>query len=231
MSNISPALSFETQYWYLRNHKLFSMLSGAEMKAICLISKFKTGKKGEVIYFNQNDHQRVYSLKKGTIKIVEIDEAGNEIVKDILQAGDLFGQFSLGEGQSEEYAVVLSESTAICSFKIEDFEEVLSNNPNLALKYTKLVGLRFKRLENRYANLMFKDVRSRLSLFLKDWVTKQVDGKQTDIILDNYLTHQDIASLICSTRQTVTALFNELKIKGLLDYSRTQIIIPDINKI
>ena len=48
-----------------------------------------------------------------------------------------------------------------------------------------------------------------------------------EIILKNYLTHQDIASLICSTRQTVTALFNDLKEKGALDYTRNEIIIKN----
>jgi CRP/FNR family transcriptional regulator len=206
MTELSTNLSLETKYWYLRNHKLFSVLDSAEMKTICLISKFKTGKKNEVIYFNHDDAQRVYSLKKGTIKIVEIDDAGHETVKDVLLAGDLFGQFSLEKSNLDEYAVVLSESVAICSFKLEDFEKVLETHPSLALKYTKLVGLRFRKMENRYANLMFKDVRTRLALFLKDWAIKEISDGSKQVTLNNYLTHQDIASLICSTRQTVTTI-------------------------
>jgi len=90
------------------------------------------------------------------------------------------------------------------------------------------MGFRLKRLENRYANLVFKDVRSRLISFLKDWATKEGSNNNNEIILKNYLTHQDIASLICSTRQTVTALFNDLKEKGALDYSRSEIIIKNM---
>lgn len=231
MSELATNLNLETKYWYLRNHQLFSMLNGIEMKTICLIPKFKTGKKNEIIYFNHDEGQRVYSLKKGTIKIVEIDAAGNEVVKDVLLAGDLFGQFSLEDRISDEYAVVLSESAVMCSFKLDDFEKVLESHPNLALKYTKLVGIRFRKMENRYANLMFKDVRTRLSLFLKDWAIKEMPAGNTAVTLNNYLTHQDIASLICSTRQTVTQLFNDFKSKGLLDYSRHEIVLHDVSKL
>jgi CRP/FNR family cyclic AMP-dependent transcriptional regulator len=78
----------------------------------------------------------------------------------------------------DEYAVALSDYVTVCSFKIEDFEKVIQQNPSLAVKFTKLVGLRFRRLENRYANLMFKDVRTRLLIFLEEWAQKE--GTTTD---------------------------------------------------
>lgn len=225
------AFSYETKYWFLRNHKLFAKLNREEMAEICLISNFKTAKKSEIIYFSNDDLSRVYSLKKGIIKIVEMDENGTETIKDVLQAGDLFGQLTLDSQDINEYAVAMSDSVMVCSFKIADFENVISKHPSLAISYTKLIGLRFKRLENRYANLVNKDVKSRLRIFLKEWVSNEAQGNTQNITLKNYLTHQDIASLICSTRQTVTQLFNEFKQAGLLDYSRTELTIPDLAKL
>ncbi|TAG67473.1 MAG: Crp/Fnr family transcriptional regulator, partial [Runella slithyformis] len=159
--------------------------------------------------------------------IVELNPNGDETVKEVIQNGDLFGQISLDDQDTDEYAVALSDYVTICSFRIEDFEKVIQQNPSLAVKYTKLVGLRFRRLENRYANLMFKDVKTRLILFLQEWATKEGQAEGNTITLKNYLTHQDIASLICSTRQTVSQLFNEFKTSGLIDYSRSTIVILD----
>jgi CRP/FNR family transcriptional regulator, cyclic AMP receptor protein len=218
-------MNVETKYWYLRDHKLFNALTSNELKSICLIMNFKTAKKGEIIYFAHEEAARVYFLKKGTIKIVEIDDKGNEVVKEIIQRGDIFGEFTLSDEESDEYAIAVSDNVTCCSFKMDDFEKVLQSNPQLSLSYTKWIGFRFKRLQNRYSNLIFKDVRARLASFLNDWAAKEgtlENGQQT---IKNYLTHQDIASLICSTRQTVTGLFNELKDKGVLDYTRTEIII------
>ena len=71
-------INHETKYWYLKNHKLFSNLNPQEVKEICLISNFKTAQKGEAIFFNHDDVQRVYTVKRGTIKIIENDADGNE---------------------------------------------------------------------------------------------------------------------------------------------------------
>jgi CRP/FNR family cyclic AMP-dependent transcriptional regulator len=221
-------MNLETKYWHLHNHQLMSVLSSSELKEICIISNFKTAKKGEIIYFSHDESSRVYTIKRGTIKIVEIDQKGNEIVKDILQEGDLFGQFTLSDQTLDEYAVAMSDYVTCCSFRMDDFENIIERNPALALRYTKWMGFRLKRMENRYANLVFKDVRARLTGFLKDWSSKEGLNKNNEIVLKNYLTHQDIASLICSTRQTVTQLLNELKENGILDYSRTEITIKNL---
>lgn len=229
---MTTSIPYETRYWYLRNHKLFAALDRAEMQEICLISNFKTARKGDIIYFSQDeDLSRIFSLKQGILKIVEVNEAGHETIKDVLQQGDLFGQVTLDNRPGGEYAVAMTDYVTVCSFKISDFERVLGQNPSLAIGFTKLVGLRLKRLENRYANLMFKDVRSRFLLFLKDWAAKEAPGQRRDVRLKNYLTHQDIASLICSTRQTVSQLFNESRQAGLLDYDRSTLTIADVEKL
>lgn len=227
-----PSVPYETRYWYLRNHKLFAALDRDEMQEICLISNFKTARKGDILYFSQNeDLTRIFTLKHGVLKIVEVDEEGRETVKDILQQGDLFGQITLDDRPTDEYAVAVTDYVTVCSFKISDFENVLARNPSLAIGFTKLVGLRLKRLENRYANLMFKDVRTRFLLFLKEWAAREAPNQRQNVTLKNYLTHQDIASLICSTRQTVNQLFSECRQAGLLDYDRTTLTIGDVGRL
>jgi len=228
---MAPQFPLETRYWFLRDHQLFQHLTSNELQKICLISNFKTAHKGEIIYFAHDEQNRVYSLKKGLIKIVELDSNGNETVKEVLQKGDLFGQITLDNTEVDEYAVAISDYVTVCSFRIEDFEKVIQQNPTLAIEFTRLIGLRFRRLENRYANLMFKDVRTRLLLFLEEWATKDGTATQEGTILKNYLTHQDIAGLICSTRQTVSQLFNDFKQNGLICYNRSTITIPDVRQL
>ena len=225
-------MNIETKYWLLHDHKLFSILSNEENKALCLVPDFKTARKGEIILFTEDEQDRIYTLKKGTIKIVETDEHGNEVIKDILRAGDLFGQYTLEpDTRTEEYAVAVSERVIVCSFRIEDFEEILEKNAKLAIKYSKLVGFRLKRVTNLYYNLMFKDVRTRFRIFLRDWITTEAGNQTRNITIRNYLTHQEIATLICSTRQTVNQLFNECKEAGLIAYDRREISVPDLEKL
>ncbi|MBC5839528.1 Crp/Fnr family transcriptional regulator [Flavobacterium muglaense] len=221
----------DLKYWYLRDHKLFKTLSFGDIKQLCIITGFKKAKKGEIIYFSASDVPRIFLLKKGNIKIVAVDEDGNESIKDIIQKGDLFGELGLeSDNESNEYAKVLSDDVAICSFLLSDFEDLLLRNPNLALSYTKFVGLKMKRIKNSYSNLISKDAKTRLSLFLKDWAEREGVASGSTIVIENYLTQNDIAQIICTSRQTATQLLNEMESNGLISYNRKEIILKDIYK-
>lgn len=219
----SPNLS-DQKFWYLRHHKLFSTLSNAQIDDLCIITRHKQAKKGETIYFGDDLQQRVFFLKKGIIKIVEYNEKGDEVIKDIIQKGDLFGSLAF-ESDEKESAVTISPEAVVCSFKISDFESILAKNPDIALKYFKFIGLKLKKIENKYTNLFFKDVRGRLIKFINDWVMAEGRKVGFDWVLDNYLTHQDIAGLICSTRQTVTQLLRDLENEGHIKYNRKELLI------
>ncbi|MFN8326231.1 MAG: Crp/Fnr family transcriptional regulator [Flavobacteriaceae bacterium] len=222
----------ELKYWYLRDHKLFWTLSMSQIKQLCIIVGFKKAKKGDIIYFSSSDVPRIFLLKKGNIKIVSIDEDGNETIKEILQKGDLFGELSLEQDREvNEYAKALTDEVSICSFLLSDFENLLVKNPALALSYTKFVGLKMKRIKNNYSNLVSKDAKTRLITFLKDWADREGKREGNKVTLENYLTQTDIAQIICTSRQTATLLLNELEEKNLIYYNRKEIIIGDISII
>jgi len=83
------------KYWNLRDHKLFRALSFSQIKQLCIIVGFKKASKGEIIYLSSSDVPRIFLLKKGNIKLVSVDEDGNESIKDIIRKGDLFGELTL----------------------------------------------------------------------------------------------------------------------------------------
>ncbi len=222
----------ELKYWYLRDHKLFWTLSMSQIKQLCIITGFKKANKGDIIYFSSSDVPRIFLLKKGNIKIVSIDEEGNETIKEILQKGDLFGELSLEKDTDvNEYAKALTDEVSICSFLLSDFEDLLVRNPTLALSYTKFVGLKMKRFKNNYSNLVSKDAKTRLTSFLKDWAEREGIQNGTKYTINNYLTQTDIAQIICTSRQTATLLLNELEEKNIIYYSRKEIIIEDSTKL
>jgi len=204
----------------------------SQIKQLCIITGFKKAKKGDIIYFSSSDVPRVFLLKKGNIKIVAVDEDGNETIKDIIQKGDLFGELTLeSDANSNEYAKALTDEIIICSFLLSDFEELLLQNPSLALSYTKFVGLKMKRIKNSYSNLISKDAKTRLYQFLKDWAEKEGKRIGNKVVIENYLTQNDMAQVICTSRQTATQLLNEMEVNGLLHYNRKEIIIEDITKL
>ena len=219
--------------FFIRNYDLWCQLSDEEYKDLKVQHAVIEVPRGEYIYFEAYNHNKVYFVKEGTIKIGYIDDDGNEKVKEIIRKGELFGQFSLERDNLHgEFAQAYKDNVSICAFTIDDFERLLKNRPDLALKYSKQVGAKLRNIENRLINLLNKDVKTRLVHFLWQLVEQNlVENTAEGFCMPNYLTHEDIASLIGSSRQTVTTMINELETEGILSYNRQEICFLDVKKL
>lgn len=217
----------------IRNYDLWSHVSDEEYEELNFVHRYIEAKKGEYIYFEAFNHNKLYFIKEGYIRIGFIDEDGNEVIKEIIQQGELFGQFTLEKNNlNGEFAQAYKADVSLCAFNIEDFEKLLHRKPEIALKFTKQVGNKLRNIQNRLVNLLNKDVKTRLLDFF--WQLLQLNtGDETPagFCIPNYLTHEDIAHLIGSSRQTVTTMINELAEEGVLSYNRQQICFPDVKKI
>ena len=226
-------MSSDEKFLLLRNYDLWCHLSDEEYEEMNIAHHFIEAKKGDYIYFDSHHLNKLYFLKDGYIKIGFIDEEGNEIIKEIISEGEIFGQFALEKNNlNGEFARAYKSDVSLCSFSIEDFERLLTKKPELAIKYSKLVGKKLRRAEFRLLNMLNKDVRSRLlAFFFHLALMNGYDESSASFSMNNFLTHEDIAKLIGSTRQTVTTIANQLEDDGLLKISRKKILIPDVKKL
>ena len=71
--------------------------------------------------------------------------------------------------------------------------------------------------------MVTKDVKSRLIYCFKEWAKKEGKKLGDKVIVKNSLTHNDLANLISTSRQTVTNILNELKEAGAINYNRREI--------
>jgi CRP/FNR family cyclic AMP-dependent transcriptional regulator len=216
----------------LRKFDLWSALSEEEYKELQVLDNTKEFNRDEFIYFEAFHHNQIYFIKKGYIRIGHLDENGNRIVHDILQPGDFFGQLSLDRNDlNGEFAQCIKSGVSLCSFTVDHFYQLLHKKPQLAIRYSKLAGLRMKRFENRILNILQKDVRTRLILFLGQLLRESKLRKQPSentVSIPNYLTHEEIAQLIGTSRQTVTTQLNLMKESGIFLYGRKEMHFTDI---
>ena len=105
--------------------------------------------------------------------------------------------------------------------------KILQDNIMLALDYANTVNNKLRKLEGRHSDLIFRDAKSRLIRFIQNWARTDGDRIGDKIILNNYLTHSDIAGVIATSRQSVNVLFNELRDSGMLFYNRKRIELND----
>ncbi len=219
----------------LKQYPLFEKLSHGEYKQLSVSDNFKEAKQGDFIYFEAFQHNQIYFIKTGYIRLGYLDESGERITKDIIGPGDFFGQITLEKTDlNGEFAQAVKSKVSLCSFTIDHFNELLNSRPDMAVSYSKLIGLRMKRFENRLVNILHKDVKARLIFFLKQLLQDAKNPKvinESTIHIPNYLTHEEIAHLIGTSRQTVTTLFNDFRDSGVCIYSRREIIFSNVQNL
>lgn len=213
--------------WYLKRINIFLGLTESELREIDSLATMVRYKKRALIFFPGDPEDKIYILKAGRVKLSKLSSDGREATLDVIEPGEIFGEGALaGEGERETYAEALNDAL-ICTMGRLDFERLLRWKPELSLRVTKLIGLRLRRIESRIEDLIFKNVPDRLAgLFLRlaeDYGTPHPRGVKIDL----RITHQQLANLIGSTRETTSAAIGEFRRRGILDNENRRIIILD----
>ncbi len=196
---------------------------------IQLIEKYgqlKHYPKRSYIYQLGRDINKLYLIRKGKVKIGYCSEEGKEAILNILSHHDVFGNI-LGERKIfTEFVQTLSE-VSLYVINERNFFHLMRTQPACTHKILRLINRRFYHLEQQFLNLILKDVKSRLIEFLKFLATHHGQKSKNYLSVPNFLTHQEIAELNGTSRQTVSSILAELKKKGWIDYNRGEIKIYD----
>ena len=123
-----------------------------------------------------------------------------------------------------EYAEAAKDSTYI-RIPADRLGELMREVPSLAVRFMHLIGLRRKRLERRLRNLLFSSSRDRLIHVLLDLADTYGVPGEDGVRLTTDMSHQDLASIIGSTRETVTLVLGELQTEGLIKLGRRKITL------
>lgn len=222
----------KSKLWYFENFVLFDGLSEHEMDMLETKTTMCELKKDEYVYFAHQASNMIYFLKEGRIKIGSMSEGGREVIHTILNPGEIFGELALaGKEKHDDYAQALDKHVLICKMPVEQMEEMMVTNKELNRRLTKLMGFRFMRLERKFQDLIFKDGRTRIIEFVHDLAIEKGKRVGFEIFVKHNLTHQEIANLTATSRQTVTTVLNELKDQNLIYLKRNKFLVRDIEKL
>ena len=210
--------------------QLLSGLSEVEMKTINAAARSLRKERGEFVYLPGDRANFVYFLKKGRIKLSVLSDSGKEIAIDIIQAGEMFGEFALIDESERSNMTQALDDVTILVFRKHDFVSLLKSQSNLALNYIRMVGDRRRRMEKKLSDITSKEVPARVCELLHElsaYALPAGGGHQSLIPL----MHQDVASLIGASRQTTTSVLNDLMRRGFIELGRGWIRIKSLTDL
>lgn len=226
---VTCGMNSDEQLLLVRRSDFLAKLTDEEYESLQIAHNVVTATRNSYIYLDDSQHNKLFFIKEGYVKLGRIDDHGNETIHDILAPGDIFGQITLERApRNGEFARAYRTNVALCAFTTGSFAQLLATRPYLAVDYTKKVGQQLRRVQNRLTNLLHKDVRSRVLYFLWHLLQQHPTSAGAAITIPNYLTHEDIARLTGTTRQTVTSLLSALAAEGIIEVNRNDILFKNI---
>ena len=218
-------------FWFLENIDVSGILCPQKVSGVSDGHTHRSYQKGEYIYLPEEDANKIFFITEGRVKIGSYAENGKEVTKVLLNTGEVFGEMALAnEEKRRDFAQAL-ESTAVCIIEKEYLKGLMRNHSGLRLFLMKILGSRMYEMEQRLESLVFKDSRTRVIEFLYQLAQKKGQRVGYEMLVRNFMTHQDIANLTATSRQTVTTVLNDLRNKNLLTFNRRRLLVRDMEKL
>ncbi|HEV8020723.1 MAG TPA: Crp/Fnr family transcriptional regulator [Candidatus Lustribacter sp.] len=206
----------ENKIWYLQKNRLFAnapvdaVVDGERIFTMELLPKRAT-------FFDQGDATKVvFLIKTGRVRIARNTADGKEVTVAILGPGDMFGEDALFGGGERTTVATCMEETLICKAHADDLFALLENNSALALNVAQMLSDRLSDASATIEDLAYAKISDRLVNLFERLAVEHGRPAGDGTLLDVRLTHADIASIIGSTRETVSLEMNQLVRAGLI---------------
>jgi len=217
--------------WYLENVDVTNIFCPNKINGDQQDHSHKQFSKGEYIYLQDDHADRLFLIVSGRVKIGSYGEGNKEITKAILTTGEVFGELSIiGNNIRRDFAYVM-EDTNVCVLPVSTMKQMMKDHSSLSLFFMKMMGSRVLEMEKRLESLVFKDSRTRIIEYLLSMVDKRGQRVGYEWLVRNFITHQEIANITATSRQTVTTVLNELRNNKILTFDRKRLLVRDLDKL
>jgi CRP-like cAMP-binding protein len=213
--------------WYLKKVPILSDLHADALGRLAEKVEMKEIRRRQVIYLPGDPGGAVFFVNGGRVKISKVTRDGKELTLAYRGPGEVFGETCLIDGGPREEMAEAMENALVTEVERSEFERLLQAQALLGLRLSKILAQRRREVENKIENLVFKDVNAKLAeLLLRLGTEYGVDDSRGTLVALK-ITHQEMANLIGSTRETVSLTLAQFKRKGLISTDGRKVILAD----
>ncbi|NOR49877.1 MAG: cyclic nucleotide-binding domain-containing protein [Desulfuromonadales bacterium] len=218
--NDMPVISDNIKY--LQQAQIFADLSAEELNSIAYRVSLREFRKGQVILYEEDTNEYMYSVLEGEVRVFYTTEEGKETIVAFHGAGESFGEVSLIDQLTTPATVAAMEKSLVLTVKRDVFFDIVQNHPKVMNRLLLLLTKRLRHSWSHARMLHFKDASYRIMASIKEMAAKRGEEVPEGVLLKLRLTHQNIADMTGLTRETVTRVIDKWKKSGLLTIDKNR---------
>jgi CRP/FNR family cyclic AMP-dependent transcriptional regulator len=208
----------------LRRIHLFADLTDRESDTILDLMHEKTLGKGATVFHQGDSGGGMYLLLTGSVKISRTGRDGRDVTVAVLHEGNFFGEMSLIDGQPRSGSATTTQTTRLLVLDREHFQRYVLSQARIVAKMLRELSKRLRAANQTIENLALSSVQDRLFCLLGHLGRRSPlkDGKG---FIERAPTHQELAEMVGSSRETVTRTLATLEKTGLIEIDRKRITL------
>jgi CRP/FNR family transcriptional regulator len=212
--------------WYLRHNRLFVEATEAGVLATEHLFTMCEMPRGTRVFDLGDTTRIVYMVKRGAVRIARETPDGKDVTVALLGAGDFFGEETLFDDRARTTVAVVVEDALLCTVRADDLFALLAADPALAINVAKSLSGRLDDARATMEDLAYARVGDRIVHLYRKLAAEHGAAVAGGVRVDLRLTHADVASLVGSTRETVSAEIAKLVDAGRLRVEGRAVVLP-----
>ncbi len=216
----------------LRNSVLLDVLPDDALSLLAGRTRYRTYAANELIFRREDEGATLFVLLSGRIKISALGPSGAEIILNIIEPGDVFGEMSLLDGAPRCADAVAAARSETVSLDRADFLPVLDEHPEAARKMMGILCERIRQTTAFVESAVLLSAPARLFLRIRA-MSEQFGIRKRDgtIRIAHGFTQQELADSVGLTRVSVNRYLMEWRRAGLIEYRRGVMEVHDLDAL
>jgi CRP-like cAMP-binding protein len=182
----------------------------------------------QVIYFEGDAGENLYLIAAGKVKLTRFGLSGREVLLDILQGGEYFGDLAIDTQQGYAETAIAKTDCCILQISAQNFEKVLHRYPDVTMKVLKAVGQRLEESQEIIKQLSVYTIEQRIAATLIRVAKKLGEQKETGMLIQISFSRQDLAAMTGATVETVSRVMSRFSSEGLISTGRKWVVLHDL---
>jgi len=211
-------------------HALFGKLPPDDLDALLRHARVEHYPVGREIFAKGSPGRSMMAILKGNVRISAPSPAGPDIVLTMLQAGEVFGEIALLDGEDRTADARAISDCDLLVLDHRDFIPFLERRADLCILLLKLLCQRLRRTDQQVEEAMFGHLDARLAKALVRLASGSGSAAGNNAA-ELRITQQELAGMVGASRESVNKQLHVWQNAGLLRLGKRLITIPDVDAV
>ena len=216
----------------VREERLFCNMSQPTVAALDSIKFTGVYPKGSLLFVEGEQPRGIYILCSGRAKLTTSSTEGKVLIVKLAEPGEVLGASATILGKPYEVSAETLEPSQVNFIKRDDFLRFLTTYPEASMHTVQQLSEKYHAAQREIRSLgLSQTTGEKLAKLLLDWCEKDGEPTAKGVRLKVLLTHEEIAQMIGTTRETVTRLLSDLKRKKILEVKGSTVLVLKKNDL